>query len=198
MQMSETMRAYQVAALFALLLFTAACSGGESNKDPVAEARFQNEKRIGDEAITEKQERDAEFMVMAASGSMLDLELSAVAQRKATVPDVKYLAQMIAGEHGTMQADLKALAARKSIVLPANLGGNQAERVGELTALNGASFDRKYLDLIEENHKNSINEFDDMSDDAYDGDIRAFAAKYLPVLKKHREAAEQATEKLSK
>lgn len=192
------MRAYQVAALCALLLLTAACSGGESNKDPVAEAKFQNEKRIGDEAITKKQERDAEFMVTAASGSMLDLELSAIAQRKATLPEVKYLAQMVAGEHGTMQADLKALATRKSIVLPANLGGSQAKRVGELTALNGAGFDRKYIDLLEENHKNSISEFDDMSDDAYDGDIRAFAAKYLPVLKKQREAAEQATEKLPK
>lgn len=191
------MRCFQLAALLALPVLTA-CSGGESNKDPVAEAKFQNEKRIGDEAITEKQERDAEFMVMAASNSMLDVELSQLAQRKATSPDVKYAAQMVVGEHGPMQADLKAVAGRKNIVLPSSLGKEQAERVGELSALNGAAFDRKYLDLLEDGHKRSINDFDDMSDEAYDGDIRAFAAKYLPILKRHREAAEQAADKLPK
>lgn len=191
------MRLYQLCALF-ILSWLAACSSGESNKDPVAEAKFQNEKRIGDEAITEKQERDAEFMVTAASNSMTNLEISQIAQRKATSPDVKYLAQMIVGEHSTMQADLKSLAQKKSIVLPTNLGESQAKTAGELTALNGAGFDRKYLDLLEEIHKNSINEFDDMSEDAYDGDIRAFAAKYLATLKSHREAAEQAADKLPK
>ncbi|UOG74665.1 DUF4142 domain-containing protein [Hymenobacter tibetensis] len=191
------MRLFQLCALL-ILPWLAACSGGESNKDPVAEAKFQNEKRIGDEAVTEKQERDAEFMVTAASSSMTNLEISQIAQRKATSPDVKYLAQMIVGEHGNMQADLKSLAQKKSIVLPTNLGENQAKIVGELTALNGAGFDRKYLDLLEDIHKNSVDEFDDLSEDAYDGDIRAFAAKYLPTLKKHREAAEQAADKLPK
>ncbi|MDF7812758.1 DUF4142 domain-containing protein [Hymenobacter sp. YC55] len=191
------MRCFQFLALAALPLFTA-CSGGESNKDPVAEAKFQNEKRIGNEAITEKQERDAEFMVTAASSSMLDLELSQIAQRKATSPDVKFVAQTIVAEHAPMQADLKAVASRKSIVLPASLGKDQAERVGELTALNGPAFDRKYLDLLEDSHSRAVNDFDDMSDEAYDGDIRAFAAKYLPALKKHREAAEQAADKLPK
>ncbi|WP_375434685.1 DUF4142 domain-containing protein [uncultured Hymenobacter sp.] len=191
------MRRFQLVALLALPLLTA-CSGGESNKDPVAEAKFQNEKRIGNEAITEKQERDAEFMVTAASSSMLDLELSQIAQRKATSPDVKYVAQTVAGEHGPMQTDLKTVADRKNIVLPTNLGQDQADRVGELSALNGPAFDRKYLDLLEDSHKRSIDEFNDMSDEAYDGDIRAFAAKYLPILKRHREAAEQAADKLPK
>ena len=175
-----------------------ACSGGESNKDPVAEAKFQNEKRIGDEAITEKQERDAEFMVTSASMGMLDVELGQIAQRKATSPDVKYVAQTIVGEHGPMQTDLQAIAGKKNIVLPNSLGKEQAGLVGELSALNGPAFDRKYLDLLEDGHKRSIDDFDDMSDDAYDGDIRAFAAKYLPILKRHREAAEQAADKLPK
>jgi len=184
-------------ALFVLPLLVA-CSGGESNKDPVAEAKFQNEKRIGDENITNKQKRDAEFLVTAASRGMLDLEMSQIAQRKAASPDVKYLAQNIAREHTTMQADLKTLASQKSIVLPASLGADQAEQTGALTALNGSAFDSKYLKLLTDSHKSSISDFDDMSDDAYDGDIRAFAAKYLDALKTHRDAAEKAADQLPK
>ncbi|MBC8082269.1 MAG: DUF4142 domain-containing protein [Hymenobacter sp.] len=192
------MRALPPSVLSALLILPLlmACSGGASNKDPVAEAKFQNEKRIGNEAVTEKQERDAEFMVTAASRGLLDLELSQLAQRKATAPDVKYLAQMLVGAHGTIQTDLKAVADKKSIVLPTNLGKDQAQRVGELTALNGPAFDRKYLELLEDSHQRSLNDFDDMSDDAYDGDIRAFAAKYVPTFKTHREAAEKAFDQL--
>ena len=97
-----------------------------------------------------------------------------------------------------MQAELKTLADKKSIVLPASLGGDQAKQVGELTALNGTAFDRKYIELLEETHKKSVDNFDDMSDDAYDGDIRAFAAKYLTTLKNHLEAAEKAADQLPK
>lgn len=182
-----------------LLLATllVAC-GTETNKDPVAEAKFQNEKRIGNEDVTSKQERDAAFVVNVMSYSMLDVEMSQMAQRKATSPDVKYLAQLIAGEHAAMQKALQQLASQKSIVLPAGLGAEQAKRLGELGALNGPAFDRKYVELLESSHKTSIDEFDDMSDDAYDGDIRAFAANYLAPLKTHLDAAENLSDKLPK
>ena len=43
-----------------------------------------------------------------------------------------------------------------------------------------------------------VDDFDDMSDDAYDGDIRAFAATYLPTLKTQRDAAEKLADQLPK
>jgi putative membrane protein len=177
------------------LTLLSAC-GSEPQKDPIAEAKFQNEKRIGDENVTEKQERDADFMVHAASQSMLEMEMSQIAQRKASSPDTKYLAQTIIGEHGAMQTALKQLAGRKSIVLPASLGEEQSKPLGELAALNGPAFDRKYVELLEDHHKVSIDEFDEMSEEAYDGDIRAFAANHLATLKNHREAADKLADKL--
>lgn len=179
-----------------LALFTACGSG--SNKDPVAEARFQNEKRIGNEDVTSKQERDAGFLVNAASYGMLDTEMSQMAQRKATSPDVKYLAQMIIGEHAAMQKALQQLAGHKSIVLPTGLGAEQAKRLGQLGALTGPAFDRKYVELLEDSHKTSVDDFEDMSDEAYDGDIRAFAANYLAPLKNHLDAAGNLADKLPK
>lgn len=175
-----------------------ACSAGESNKDPVAEAKFQNEKRIGEADVTEKQQHDAEFVVNAASRGMLLLEISQIALRKASSPAVKTLAQTMISQHGSLQQDVKTLAAQKSIVLPSALGKDQGEQAGELTALNGAAFDSRYLEQLEKLHEQSIDECDDMSEDAYDGDIRAFAARRLPLLKQHLEAAEQVQDQLPK
>lgn len=185
-------RRYAVALTLPLL---AACGSGGA-KDPVAEAKFQNEKRIGDEAVTEKQERDAEFLVTAATHLMQDSEMSQMAQRKATAPGAKQLAQLVISEHGSMQKALQTLAAQKSIVLPASLGADQGKRLGELGALNGPAFDRKFAELLEDSHKTTVDEFDDMSEDAYDGDIRAFAAKFLPTLKAHHAAADQLADQL--
>ncbi len=189
------MRVFRQYLALVLLPLVAACGAG-GTKDPVAEAKFQNEKRIGNEDVTRKQERDAEFLVIAATHLMQDVEMSQFAQRKATLPDVKYLAQLIIGEHAAMQKALQTLAAQKSIVLPASLGADQGKRLGELSALNGPAFDRKYTELLEDSHEASVKEFDDMSEDAYDGDIRAFAAKYLPALKTHREAADKLASQL--
>ncbi|UYZ62056.1 DUF4142 domain-containing protein [Hymenobacter weizhouensis] len=181
-----------------LLPLLVACSGGESNKDPVAEAKFQNEKRIGEQDITEKQQRDAEFVVNAASRGMLLLEISQIALRKATSPAVKTLAQTIVSQHTGLQQEVKTLAAQKSIVLPSALGKDQGEQAGELTALNGPAFDTRYLEQLEKLHEQSIDDYDDMSEDAYDGDIRALAARQLAQLKQHLEAAEQVQDQLKK
>ncbi|TGD78503.1 DUF4142 domain-containing protein [Hymenobacter wooponensis] len=174
------------------------CSSGESNKDPVAEAKFQNEKRISDEAITEKQSRDAEYVVNSANRNLFVRDVSQLAQTKSASPEVKALAQNLVAAHAGSQQSLQTLAGQKSIVLPTGLGGDLAKSLGQLAALNGTSFDQKYTDLLIDAHKKAVDETDDMRDDAYDGDIRQYANQQLPVLKQHLEAAEQLQDKLKK
>ncbi|GAB3299658.1 hypothetical protein GCM10027348_24080 [Hymenobacter tenuis] len=178
------------------LPFAAACSAGESNKDPVAEAKFQNEKRIGDEAITKRQIQDAEFVVGAASRHMQLLETSQLAQRKATSPDVRLAAQNAITQFNGLQQELRNLAQQKNLVLPTGLGADQAQQIGELTALNGAAFDQKYTELLGRILAEDEDAYDDLRDDAYDGDIRAHAARYLPLIQTQTKALDDLSDKL--
>lgn len=177
--------------LLASALTLGSCSPDASQKDPVAEAQFQNEKRIGNDNVTEKQERDAEFMVAAASDGMLEVELGKLAEQKATQPAVKTFGQHMVEQHAEANAALKALAEQKGLVLPGGLGREQQEAYAELSALTGSAFDKQYMALMVDDHKKDVDEFEDMSEDAYDGDIRGFAAKYAPVLKEHLDMAKQ-------
>ncbi|PJJ48507.1 DUF4142 domain-containing protein [Hymenobacter chitinivorans] len=183
-----------LALAFPLLL--AACSPDASKKDPVAEAQFQNEKRIGDENVTEKQERDAEFMVDGASDGLLEVELGKLAQQKATTPAVKNFGQHMVEQHGEANSALKALAEQKGLTLPAGLGQEQQDTYAKLAALTGTQFDKQYMATMVDDHKKDVDEFEDMSEDAYDGDIRGFAAKYAPVLKQHLDMAKQVNEQV--
>lgn len=182
----------------ALVLSLGACSPDASQKDPVAEAQFQNEKRIGDANVTEKQERDAEFLVAAASAGMLDVELGKLAQQKATQPAVKNFGQNMATQHAAANAALKTLAGQKSLVLPAGLGKAQQDSYAKLAALTGTQFDKQYMEQMVDGHKKSVDDFEDMSEDAYDGDIRGFAAKYAPVLQEHLDMAKQINDDVEK
>ncbi|MDU0370714.1 DUF4142 domain-containing protein [Hymenobacter endophyticus] len=179
-----------------LLVCLAACSSPESNKDPVFEAKFQNEKRIGEEAITKRQIRDAEYVVDAASRKMLLLEISQLATRKAASPDTRYTAQNVTAQTTTLLGGLKALAQQKSITLPTGLSEAQGTQAGELTALNGAAFDQKYQEVLSAVLDTDEDAADNIKDDAYDADLRAIAAQHVTVLQDLDRAANALHDKL--
>jgi putative membrane protein len=173
--------------LFGCCVVLGACSPDAGQKDPVAEAKFQNEKRIGDAAVTERQERDAEFIVNAAGSGMLELEMSKLAQQKSVTPVVRNLAQRLVQQHGQVSTALRNLAQQKNLMLPSGLGSDQQKQYADLSALTGTQFDKRYVEMLQEAHKNDVDAFEEMSKDAYDGDIRGFAAKFLPTLEQHLE-----------
>ncbi|MCA8832391.1 DUF4142 domain-containing protein [Hymenobacter pini] len=182
---------------FLLLLGAVACSQAESNKDPVFAATFQNEKRIGEEAVTKRQIKDAEFLVHSASRKMLLLEISQLAQRKAAAPDTRYTAQNVAAQATTLLSSLQALAQQKNLVLPTGLGFAQAKQAGELTALNGKAFDEAYDKALRSTLDTDEDATDDMTDDAYDANIRALAARQVATLKDLNRAASALHDKLA-
>ena len=174
------------ACLPALLLFQAvSCSPDASQKDPVAEAKFENERRISSEDVTKKQERDAEFMVNTAVASKLAVQLSQLAQQKAALPAVRALAGTLQKDHTNLDQALQTLAQQKSIVLPTGLGADQQKRYREFGTYTGGSFDREYISQLTDSYKQLVDAFDDMREEAYDGDIRGFAANYLPTVQQH-------------
>lgn len=157
----------------------------ESNSTEVAEE--QNEERLpSDDA-----EDDAEFMVKAASGGMMEVELGRMALQKASDPKVKEFAQMMVDDHSKANEELKALAAQKNIALPATPGDEAQEHINELAKHSGAEFDKEYMELMTKDHQEDIDLFSEAAEDAEDPEIKAFAAKTLPVLKNHHQMAEQ-------
>jgi putative membrane protein len=140
---------------------------------------------------------DAEFVKAAASGGMMEVQLGKMAAEKASNAKVKEFGRRMQQDHSKANDELKKIAARKDIKLPAALEGKHKSAVDKLSKLKGDEFDREYMSVMVDDHKEDIDKFQQQADKAKDAEIKKFAKDQLPILKKHLELAEQTRKQVS-
>ena len=99
-------------------------------------------------------------------------------------------------DHARAGAELKAIAQRKGIQLPANVDSRQRSELDKLAKLSGAAFDKEYMSAMVKDHETDVQDFETQAKQGRDPDIKAFANKTLPVLKQHLEMARAAAKKI--
>ena len=172
------------------LLGLLACSSNQSETaDPVAAARDRNEKKIDTADITDRQAADADFLVNATDNVLLGVELGKLAQQKASTAVLRAYGQRLVQQRLELLRALQSLAAAKHLAVPADLGQDARAAYHETSTLTGLQFDKQLLTVAVKMQAQDEDAFDDMQDDAYDGDIRGFAAKYHPALQEQLSAA---------
>jgi putative membrane protein len=170
-----------------LLFGTIAC---EQKKEPVEEAQETNEEMAEGTAMEDQKEDLSEFMTKAASGGMMEVELGKMAQQNGMNKQVKDFGSMMVKDHSKANEELKALAAKKNIVLPDSMGEDHMDNVKELRGKKGADFDNAYVDLMVEDHKEDVSMFEKASNNLEDADAKAFASKTLTTLRMHLKQAQ--------
>ena len=186
---------WQLAVALPLL---GSCSGNSGNSDAVDTAMAQNEKKIDTADITKKQQADAEFLVKSTSNALLEIELGKLAQARATAPAVRSYGAQLVPQRLELLATLRTLAAAKGLTVPAALGNDEQEAYHEASTQPGSQLDKHLMALLVKTQKQDENIFDDMSDDAYDGDLRGFAAKFHGPVQEQLDAAKKAADAADK
>lgn len=183
-----------VSALIVMWGF-AACNSSENKdtNDSTADTAVMSV-----DSASDAQDEDTEFLTEAASGGMMEVELGQLAANKAVSADVKNFAKMMVDDHTKANNELKSLAAQKGITLPAMLMEKHQKMVNDLTTKIGKEFDKEYMNMMVDDHKKDIDAFEKAADKGNDADIKAFAAKTLPTLKRHLQMAEQTEKKTDK
>jgi len=128
-----------------------------------------------------------DFMKNAADGGLAEVEMGKLAAKNAENPEVKKFGQMMVDDHTKANNELKALAAKKNVTLPTDMGSYKGD-VDDMSKLKGADFDKEYVDHMVDDHEDDVAAFEKQANNGTDPDVKAFAAKCLPVLKKHLEA----------
>ena len=133
--------------------------------------------------------RDRDFLMDAAMGGLMEVELGRVAAQQGSSDAVKQFGQRMVDDHSAANTELMTLASGKGITLPASIDDKHREQVTKLSAMSGADFDRAYSKMMLKDHEKDVSEFEKESTKGGDADIKAFAAKTLPTLQEHLQLA---------
>jgi putative membrane protein len=131
--------------------------------------------------------KDRKFVTEAAQGGMQEVAVGKLATEKGTTPEVKKIGEMLVKDHSTANAELKKLATAKGVELPAELDREHSAVHHKLASQEGEKFDKEFVAAMDKDHKEDIAKFQAASKDLTDPELRAFAAKQLPVLEKHEQ-----------
>jgi putative membrane protein len=179
---------------FGAALSLASCSGDNKTEDPKETAEEINDSRFEER----ENEKDAQFLVEAATINMKEIELGKLAQQKGTMADTKKLGMMMEKEHTKALGDLKALAMKKNVELPMGTPEEAQDGYNKLNEKTGADFDKEYADMMVKGHKDAIDKFEKASGNAEDADIRNWASSMLPSLQMHLDESNKLQEMTKK
>jgi putative membrane protein len=165
--------------LIVILFLSFSC--GEKKADDTKEiAEDQNEEKFDDTNL----EDDTEFAVAAADAGMMEVQLGQLALTNASSAEVKQFAQSMVDDHSKANEELKGLAQKKNITLPAALSDKMKKKYDDFVEKRGEEFDI-------DDHKDVVDKFEKEADKGKDPDLKAWAASKIPTLKHHLEMAEQ-------
>ena len=168
-----------------------ACHG---NKDSKAAADSMNSARDTTKMDSAKKDTtlamtvvgaDAKFATAAADGGMAEVMLGKLAKEKATNLQLKEFGAMMVTDHSKANDELTALAKSKNIALPLVVSADKQKAYDDLNKKTGADFDKAYTSMMIDGHKSTAKLMKDEADNGKDPDMKAFAAKTLPIVNMH-------------
>jgi putative membrane protein len=180
-----------------LATFAVVCSLGFVGLARAADAPTTGSSEKSDHKLASK---DMKFVNDAATGGEIEVALGKVAADKGSTDEVKKFGQQMVDDHSKANDELKALASQKGVDLAKaqeKAAKETKTKSDKMAKLEGAAFDKAYIDDMVKDHEKDVKEFQTASEKASDPDIKAFAAKQLPILQHHLEMAKDAQKSVS-
>jgi putative membrane protein len=136
------------------------------------------------------------FIEDAGKGGMMEVDLGNMAINNASSQAVKDFGKMMVDDHTKLNNELKDVATKKNVSVPAAVGEDHKKDMDELSKKTGNDFDKAYVKMMVKDHKEDIDEFKKASQNLTDNDLKTLATNALPVLQKHLDAIQAIQKKM--
>ena len=127
---------------------------------------------------------DKTFMMNAAKGGMMEVEMGKQAAQSAQNADVKKFGNRMVTDHSKANSELMALAKEEGVTLPG------AKAPGKWKS------DKDYMENMVKDHQQDLAEFQKEAQGGTDPDVKAFAAKGAKMVSAHLKMAQETQGKL--
>lgn len=165
----------------ATALIFSACAENKVKNESKEVAEESNEKKFE----SNNAEKDAQFLVDAASGSYNEVEIAEVAIAKSVNAEIKKLAEQLKTDHSALITQLNGVAAAKNVTVPTAATDDANDAAKKLTDTKAGDFDKDWLEKVEEMHEKSVKKYEDASNNASDSTIKNWAASTLVKIRSH-------------
>jgi putative membrane protein len=147
---------------FALAL-TVACSGNGQHAHGTGTQSAVG--TTGDQTAPEVSRGDRNFVSDMLADGNAEVELGKLAEQKASSPQVKRFARMMVEDHSKAGDQLKQIAGTYDIQPDTAKNSDDAQDLmNKLSKLNGAEFDREYMNAMVDNHSNAVDKLESRVD----------------------------------
>ena len=135
-------------------------------------------------------QRDKNFAKEVARGLTRDLRIAGMAQRRASKKQIKSFMSYVVQRRLQADAALRRLVRESGLTLPTRLDADQRQEIERFQKLQGADFDKAVLRAISNPEYLRFFEFEIKAPAPdVDAQVKAYARKQLPVIRKDAEAA---------
>ncbi|MBX9853478.1 MAG: DUF4142 domain-containing protein [Cytophagaceae bacterium] len=165
---------------FAALLIVYSCEKKSENQETAKQdtmPKAEEKKGLSD--------KEKDFIKEAANNGMLEVQLGKLANEKGMSKDVKEFGHHMVMDHDKANKELKQLAMQKNVMIPDSLDDDGKDKVKNLSTAKGKDFDKKYMKSMVDDHKDAVEDFEDIAKNSEDADLKALAEKTLPTLREH-------------
>jgi putative membrane protein len=140
--------------------------------------------------------QDRMFLDQASQVNLTEISLGGYMHGHAVTSVARNLGAVYARDHTAAQADLKALASRLHVTVPSTLNPQFHSMVARVEAESGRSRDVAFAEGSVSGHKAAIAVFKKEETAGSNPQVKAYAARYLPMLRTHLRLAEHAVHAL--
>ena len=128
---------------------------------------------------------DVAFYEQATEGGLAEIEAGKLAQQKATSPAIRNFAATMVTAHSKTNDELKAIASKQGVAVPAKPAINDAAKLKVIESLPGERFDSAYVKAQVADHEKMLALLQKEISVGSDKEAQAFAMKVLPDVKMH-------------
>jgi putative membrane protein len=189
--------------LIAALLLIPACKRDEAETTtdtPVVTATAVDTTPTGGTVVTATvalEEADRQFVIDATTMLLGEIEFAKTADAQAKDTSVKAFAHLVRLDLERMLAELRDMAGRRTVDLPAATVAASAEANAKLAAMSGKEFDVEFLRLVGADHLALITLLEAEALVVKDEELREWVGKNLPILRGHMDKAKELQTKIA-
>lgn len=148
-------------------------------------------------AFGQATDQDKQFLTKASQGGYDEIQLSKLAETKASNPQVKAFAHKMVVEHTALAARMQPFAQAWEQTPPTSLDPDHQAEYDKLNGLSGADFDKEYISALDKDHHETLDAFTHEAQTTKDAKFKAAVLHGKSVVAAHTQMADGLKAKLS-